>query len=266
MSEELEVHPRFGALVRVGRSSKFVGTLLAVVGTLLVAAMASLPVLDRLHNGRDGGLVLWVLLTSPFWVLGLVLVRSGLKYRTQILAVYEGGFVRVDWRSRVEAAWSEIEGIRRTSYTKDGAVLRDNCWVEIRGRKPLVVVDLALSDSGQVGAALDLRSAAALAPRCEQALRSGQSVPFGPITMTASGLTVKGTSFAWDEVAALAFSRPARQLLSTRGRYESAPTLSLDLRPRSGKARTLSLAESAILNPEVLADLASRIGGVAVVR
>jgi hypothetical protein len=248
-------HPRFGALVRSGSSSKLVGTLLAGAGgaVLLVIGLV-------VFTAGPFALVV----TAPFWILALFLIHAGLKYRSQTLAVYEGGFVRLDWRSRVEAAWSEIEGLRRTSYKREGAVLFDNCWIEVRGRKPLVAVDLALSDFGQVGAALDARSAAGLTPRYEQALQRGEAVSFGPIIMNADGLLLKGRSVAWDEILEIWFRRSDRGWLSTASRYEAAPSVVFRLQPRSAPGDEVSFSEKEILNPAILADLAQRVGRVAV--
>lgn len=75
----------------------------------------------------------------------------------------------------------------------------------MRGRKPLVAVDIALSDFGRVGVALDEKSAAALRPRLEEALALGHTVSFGAVTMTASGLGLEGKTYGWDELHSIFF-------------------------------------------------------------
>jgi hypothetical protein len=261
MSDVPEVHPRFGPLVRVGRASRVVGGLLAGAGGLILlpvglALLAFVPTSESVL-----GAVGVIVGTSPFWLLGAVLLRSGLKYGAQTLAVYQGGFVRLDFRDRVEAAWTEIEGIRRSTYTRDGAILCDKGVIEMRGKKPLVALDIALSDFGQVGVALDEKSAAALTPRFEEALARGQIVSFGAVTMTASGLGLEGKTSGWDELHSIYFFQPSRGLgNSITDKYSTGPTVTFDIRPKDGDARKVVLGEEKLLNPSVFTDLAERVG------
>ncbi len=260
MSDVPEVHPRFGPLVRVGRASRVVGGLLAGAGGLLLVPIGLILLAFVPTSESVLGAVGVILLTSPFWLLGAVLLRSGLKYGAQTLAVYEGGFVRLDFRDRVEAAWTEIEGIRRSTYNRDGAILCDKGVIEMRGRKPLVAVDIALSDFGRVGVALDEKSAAALRPRLEEALALGHTVSFGAVTMTASGLGLEGKTYGWDELHSIFFFRPSRGFANSTNKYSRDSTVTFDLRPKGRDAREIVLGEEKLLNPTVFTDLAERVG------
>jgi hypothetical protein len=201
---ESRPHARFGNVVRSEHVSKIPGTIIAGFGALILAGWFGLAVSLVLANeGSTIALVMLELFVGLVGLLGLSILRIGLRSRRRGVTVYEHGLVFDDAKRHVELAWNDTEGVRSRTWSMDRGALQSVWWIHVAGKTDVVEIDRTIPHHREVGAEIERRIEALALTRARWVLSNGGTVYFGPVWLHPAGLGIGNASCSWDELDAV---------------------------------------------------------------
>lgn len=122
------------------------------------------------------------------------------------LALYEGGFAYVDRQGLRQVKWTDIDAVWQsiTKHYRYGVHVGTtyNYTIQLND-KSKITLDNKFSKIEQAGKAITNGSANALFPKYVAALKSGQRVTFGPLSLDPYGLYSGNKSLTWQEIKAV---------------------------------------------------------------
>jgi len=150
---------------------------------------------------------------SPFWLpllCGIIAAPLGLyglvqSWRNWPLAValYEGGFAYHDRKGLRQIRWDEIEAVWQsiTKHYRYGIHTGTTYLYTIQlNDKTRLTLDNKFPKIEGLGKAITNGSANALFPKYVAALKSGQRVTFGPLSLDLNGLRAGNKSLEWKDI------------------------------------------------------------------
>jgi len=127
---------------------------------------------------------------------------TSFKGRGARASIYQGGFTYQRAGNTVTSRWDEVASIRqsvvRTSINLIPVWTTHKYFVTLANGQA-VVFDDALGNIDKLGATLQNQITKALLPRAIEAYRGGAMVPFGPVSVSQSGISVNGKTQPWNE-------------------------------------------------------------------
>jgi hypothetical protein len=175
-----------------------IGAALALAGLVTYLAWAESARMDTLICLGFGGLC-----GLGIGAMGVMDARST---RDMSLTLYERGLRYVDKVGQKEWRWEEIAAITQHQVvSSDTNRARLSYQVTSSSGDTLHLYDHVRDPAGAI-ATIRQRVYALLLPRMQADLDAGRPVAFGPVTIAAAGMTVRGRETPWAEIAGVTLS------------------------------------------------------------
>ena len=159
-----------------------------------------------LNRVLDSGFLLPLLCGAIILPVGGWLLFSLSRNWNLNLALYEGGFAYIDRHGLRQIKWTDIEAVWQsiTKHYQYGFHVRTtyNYTLQLND-KTKITLDNKIPKIEQVGKAITNGSTNALFPQYVAALKSGQRVTFGPLSLDPNGLYSGNKSLTWQEIKAV---------------------------------------------------------------
>jgi len=169
---------------------------------------------------------------------------SAIRNRKTQMAVHEHGFAFNDGKTQFSIRWDEITAVwKKYTRTSRGRTNLSLVTVEGRGGARLAFSPDTLNQGLAVTEYIQQRALEFQLPAYLKAYQQGQTLAFGPVEMSESGLAIGGKRLMWDQVKSIT-------------NYGWALAIN-----ESGLSAWGSADGSAVPNPTLLLHVIQRVGG-----
>jgi hypothetical protein len=187
---------------RVNNARVIACLVLALVMCLVCAAMIVGTFLIDLDEPVLNKRIVAILLGGCGIVLALILlVTNWQKYGQQVVVFAEGFRLKKGGQWSI-VLWDQIDAVWQYSATIEGAraTLETDLWVRVNGGQTFYLTSFLRDMQRLVDIVLG-ETARRMVPAMWSQIQEGQTVPFGTIKISATGLESHGKELAWEDVA-----------------------------------------------------------------